>query len=63
MRHDNPDLADKLRRANNRLSRHKKRSTIALALLFVLNAVLLMLVVSHLWDHPWAWESVRQRIP
>ena len=63
MRHDNPDLADKIREASSRLSRHKKRTTIALVLLFVLDLVLLVLVVSHLWDHPWAWESVRQRIP
>lgn len=51
---DDSDWSDKVRQANEHLARHQKRANVVLALLFLLNAVLLALVVTHLWDHPWA---------
>jgi hypothetical protein len=64
--HHTPNLdqqRQKAGEAHTRLVRHERLIRIALALVLVLNIVLLALVVSLLWDHPWTQESIRGVIP
>jgi hypothetical protein len=49
--------------AHTRLVRHERLTRIALAVVLILTIVLLALVVSLLWDHPWTQESLRGVIP
>lgn len=53
----------KVGEANILLARYERLSRIALALVLVLNVVLLALVVSDLWKHPWMQESIRAIVP
>jgi hypothetical protein len=62
----NPNLDEQRQKsaeAQTRLVRHERLTRIALALVLVLNIVLLALVVSLLWNHPWTQESIRGVIP
>ena len=54
---DSLDLKEKVLRANKRIAQHERRTTIALTLLILLNLLLLGLVMSHLFDHPWTRDS------
>jgi hypothetical protein len=53
----------KVREANVLLAQYERLSRIALVLVLVLNVVLLALVLSDLWGHPWMQESIRSLVP
>ena len=66
MHHHKPDWGEQVRKAQEaeiRLVRHEKRTRLALALLFVVNGILLAMVVSQLWGHPWMQESIQEIVP
>ncbi|WP_134497364.1 hypothetical protein [Microvirga pakistanensis] len=53
----------KIEEIKMRLIQHEKRVRVTLILLVVLNAILLALVVSHLWEHPWMQDSIQGVVP
>lgn len=53
----------KIEEIKMRLVQHEKRVRVTLILLVVLNAILLALVVSHLWEHPWMQDSIQEVVP
>lgn len=66
MQHFDPkpdDQRHKVREAELNLARYKRLSRIGLALVIALSLVLLTLVASILWDHPWTQEYIRSVSP
>lgn len=63
MSDDDDILNNKIGPVDHRLARHQKLTGITLAVLFCLNFILLALIVTQLWGHPWAQESIRRLIP
>ncbi len=50
--HDQDERRRKVEAAHAQLARHERLARVALLLLLLLSALLLALVVNHLWDHP-----------